>query len=233
MNENVDLVELDKFEANAARWWDADGEFKTLHDVNPPRLDYIDSRARLRGKEVVDVGCGGGLLSEAMARSGACVTGIDLGRSAIEVARLHLRESGLDVAYRRVAAEQMADERPERYDVVTCMELLEHVPDPAALVRACARLAKPGGDVFFSTINRNLKSWLLAVVGAEYALGLLPKGTHEYRKLLRPSELAAFARSGGLALQDLRGMRYNPLSRRASLARDVGVNYLAHCRKQQ
>ena len=233
MNANVDPMELDKFEANAARWWDAGGEYKTLHDINPLRLDYVDARARLRAKEVVDVGCGGGLLSEAMARRGARVTGIDLGQAAIKVAQLHLRESGLDVAYRHTAAERLADEQPERYDVVTCMELLEHVPDPASLVRACARLAKPGGDVFFSTINRNPKSWLLAIVGAEYALGLLPRGTHEYRKLVRPSELAAFARDGGLAVKDLRGMRYNPLARRASLTRDVGVNYLAHCRKQQ
>lgn len=233
MNANVDPIELDRFEANAARWWDAGGEYKTLHDVNPLRLGYIDSRARLHGKEVVDVGCGGGLLSEAMARGGARVTGIDLGQAAIKVAQLHLRESGLTVAYRRVAAEQLADEHPERYDVVTCMELLEHVPDPASLVRACARLAKPGGDVFFSTINRNPRSWLLAIVGAEYALGLLPKGTHEYRKLVRPSELAAFARGGGLAVKDLRGMRYNPLARRATLTSDVGVNYLAHCRKEQ
>ena len=233
MSTNVDPAELGKFEAGAARWWDADGEFRTLHHVNPLRLDYIDSRARLRGKDVLDVGCGGGLLSEAMARRGARVTGIDLGRAAIEVARLHLRESGLAVAYRRAAAEQLADEQPELYDVVTCMELLEHVPDPAALVRACARLARPGGDVFFATVNRSPKSWLLAVAGAEYALGLLPKGTHEYRKLLRPSELAAFARGSGLALQELRGMRYNPLSRRASLTRDVGVNYLAHCRRQR
>ncbi len=231
MKKNIDPAELGKFEASASRWWDADGEFKPLHVINPLRLNYIDERAQLKDARVLDVGCGGGLLSEAMAECGAAVTGIDPGKTAIEVAQLHLRESRLDVTYLCTDAGQLADEQPEQYDTVTCMELLEHVPDPAALVRACAQLAKPGGDVFFSTINRNPKSYLLAIVGAEYVLGLLPKGTHDYHKLIRPSELEEFARGAGLAVRDLSGMRYNPLLGAPSLVSDVSVNYLVHCRK--
>lgn len=232
MKPNIDPAELGKFEAAASRWWDAGGEFKPLHIINPLRLDYIDERAPLGGRRVLDAGCGGGLLSEAMAKRGAAVTGIDPGRTAIEVAQLHARESQLDITYLCTDTGQLADEQPGQYDTVTCMELLEHVPDPAALVRDCAQLAKPGGDVFFSTINRSPKAWLLAIVGAEYVLGLLPKGTHDYHKLLRPSELEEFARSAGLAVRDLSGMRYNPLTNTPSLVSDVGVNYLVHCRKE-
>ena len=229
--DNFSEDELRKFEAAAHRWWDLHGDFKPLHDINPLRLGYIESRTGLSGRYVVDVGCGGGLLCEAMARRSARVTGIDLGETAVSVARLHTRESGLHIDYRQVTAETLAGTDAGKYDVVTCLELLEHIPVPAATVAACARLAKDGGDVFFSTINRNLKSYLTAVIAAEYVLRLLPRGTHDYRKLIRPSELAHMARVAELELCDLTGMSYRPLSRTYELTRDVSVNYLAHFRK--
>ncbi len=224
---NVDPAELGKFEELAARWWDPTAEFRPLHELNPLRLKYIDERAPLQGKTVLDVGCGGGLLSEAMAALGARVTGIDLGEAPLAVARLHLKESGLTVDYRRIAAEELAESRPGTFDVVTCLELLEHVPDPASTVAACARLVKPGGRVFFSTINRNPKAWLFAVVGAEYVLGLLPRGTHDYMKFIRPSELEGWARRAGLTVREYMGIHYNPLTRRFVLGPGVEVNYLA------
>ncbi len=225
---NVDPAELGKFEKLAARWWDPTAEFRPLHELNPLRLKYIDERAPLQGKTVLDVGCGGGLLSEAMAALGARVTGIDLGEAPLAVARLHLKESGLTVDYRGIAAEELAESRPGTFDVVTCLEMLEHVPDPASSVAACARLVKPGGQVFFSTINRNPRAWLLAVVGAEYVLGLLPRGTHDYMKFIRPSELEGWARRAGLTVREYMGIHYNPLTRRFVLGPGVEVNYLAH-----
>lgn len=225
---NVDPTEIAKFEALADRWWDPTSEFKPLHDINPLRLKFIDERASLRGKNVLDVGCGGGILSESMAALGARVTGIDLGAAPLAVAQLHLKESGLHVDYRRIAAEDLAHERPGTFDVVTCLEMLEHVPDPAATVQACARLVKPGGQVFFSTINRHPKAFLFAIVGAEYVLRLLPRGTHEYMKFIRPSELDAWTRAAGLRLRELTGMHYNPLLKHYSLGPGVDVNYLAY-----
>lgn len=225
---NADPAELQKFAALAHRWWDPTSEFKPLHDINPLRLDYIDRTAGLRGKRVLDVGCGGGILSESMASRGADVTGIDLGEKALKVAQLHKLESGADVNYRLVAVEVLASEQPESFDVVTCMEMLEHVPDPAAVVRACARLVKPGGKVFFSTLNRSAKSYLFAVIGAEYVLNLLPKGTHEYAKFIKPSELSAWCREAGLDVAGMAGMSYNPLNKRYTLGNDVSVNYLMH-----
>ena len=223
---NMDPNEIAKFEALASRWWDPNSEFKPLHDINPLRLDYIDRQAGLAGKRVLDVGCGGGILAEAMASRGAEVTGIDLGEAPLSVAELHLLESGESVEYRRIAAEELAEEMPEHFDIVTCMEMLEHVPDPSSIIRACSRLVKPEGRVFFSTLNRNPKSFLLAIVGAEYILGMLPKGTHEYAKFIRPSELDHWARQAGLETVDVTGMTYNPLSRRYRLGRDIDVNYL-------
>lgn len=228
---NVDPAELQKFATLAHRWWDPASEFKPLHDINPLRLDYIDRIAGLQGKRVLDVGCGGGILSEAMAGRGAQVTGIDLGEKALKVAQLHKLESGAAVDYRLVAVEALAAEQPESFDVVTCMEMLEHVPDPAAVVRACAGLVKPGGKVFFSTLNRNPKSYLLAVVGAEYLLKMLPKGTHEYEKFIKPSELSAWCRDAGLDVAGMTGMSYNPLTKRYWLGEDVSVNYLLHANK--
>lgn len=230
-HENVDAAEIARFDALAARWWDPTGEFRPLHDINPLRLDYIDERAPLRGQRVIDIGCGGGILAEAMFGRGASVTGVDMARSPLAVARLHLEDSGAEVEYLQCTAEQLADERPGAYDVVTCMEMLEHVPSPSAVVVACARLARPGGHVFFSTINRNPKSFLFAIVGAEYLLRLLPAGTHEYRNFIRPSELEAWARPAGLQLRDSIGMHYNPLARRYSLGPNVDVNYLMHYRR--
>ncbi len=224
---NVDQTEVNKFEQLASRWWDLESEFKPLHEINPLRLDYVDGFGPLDGKSVLDVGCGGGILSEGMASRGAKVTGIDMGEAPLEVARLHLLESGLDVEYRQTTAEAMAEEQPGAFDIVTCMEMLEHVPDPGSVVAACARLVKPGGMICFSTINRNPKSYLFAIVGAEYVLRMLPKGTHEYAKFIRPSELARWARDAGLEVEDLTGMTYNPLSRHYRLdANDVDVNYL-------
>lgn len=228
---NVDHNEISKFEELAHRWWDPDSEFKPLHDINPLRLDYIDARARLVGRQVLDVGCGGGILAEGMARRGAEVTGIDMGEAPLSVAKLHMLESGVRVDYRRITAEELAAERPAAYDVVTCMEMLEHVPDPGSVIAACARLVRPGGHIFFSTINRNPKAFLLAIVGAEYLLNMLPKGTHEFAKFIRPSELAGWARAAGLDVQDITGMTYNPLTKHYRLGRDVDVNYLMYTRK--
>jgi len=230
MNEtshNVDHAEISKFEELASRWWDPNSEFKPLHDINPLRIDYINGHTPLAGKKVIDVGCGGGLLSEGLAQLGADVTGIDMGDAPLTVARLHQHESGVDVDYQRTTAEQMAAEHPRTFDVCTCLEMLEHVPDPASVIEACAALVKPGGELFFSTINRNPKSYLFAIVGAEYILGMLPKGTHEYRKFIRPSELERWARAAGLQLRELRGMTYNPLTGEYKLSDDVDVNYLA------
>ncbi|HKB59533.1 MAG TPA: bifunctional 2-polyprenyl-6-hydroxyphenol methylase/3-demethylubiquinol 3-O-methyltransferase UbiG [Gallionellaceae bacterium] len=228
---NADPTELEKFSQLAHRWWDPTSEFKPLHDINPLRLGYIDRIAALAGKTVLDVGCGGGILSESMAGKGAEVTGIDLGDKALQVAKLHLLESGAEVEYRKIAVEALAEEQPGRYDVVTCMEMLEHVPDPAAVVAACARLVKPDGHLFFSTLNRNPKSYLFAVIGAEYVLKLLPRGTHDYAKFIKPSELAQFCRNAGLEVSDVTGMSYNPLSREYSLGHDTDVNYMIACRR--
>jgi 2-polyprenyl-6-hydroxyphenyl methylase/3-demethylubiquinone-9 3-methyltransferase len=228
---NVDPAEIAKFEALASRWWDPNAEFKPLHDINPLRLNWIDERAGLAGKTVLDVGCGGGILSESMARRGAAVTGIDLGEGPLGVARLHLLESGLQVDYRRQPVEELAAERPASFDVVTCLEMLEHVPDPAAVVAACHTLVKPGGHVFFSTINRNPKAYAFAILGAEYLLRLLPRGTHEYAKFIRPSELAAWTRAAGLDLTDITGLHFNPLSGRYWLAANVDVNYMVATRR--
>ena len=229
---NVDPLELEKFSQLAHRWWDPGSEFKPLHDINPLRLDYIDGIAGLRGKRVVDVGCGGGILAEAMAARGARVTGIDLAEKPLKVAQLHLLESGLEVEYRLMATEALALESPCGFGVVTCMELLEHVPDPSATVRACGDLAEPGGRVFFSTINRNLKSYLLAVVGAEYLLKLLPRGTHDYARFIKPSELSAMCRAAGLQVAGVTGMTYNPFTLVYSLGDDADVNYILHAVKQ-
>lgn len=232
MNTNADPAELRKFSDLAHRWWDPASEFKPLHEINPLRLRWIDRRASLPGKRVLDVGCGGGILSESMAAAGARVTGIDLSEKALGVARLHLFESGQSVDYRLVSAEQLADEQPGSFDVVTCMEMLEHVPDPASTVNACARLVKPGGEVFFSTLNRNVKSYLLAVIGAEYVLKMLPKGTHDYAKFIKPSELARHCRQSGLETAELVGMSYNPITGVYSLGRDTAVNYLVHAHRE-
>ncbi|HAB06270.1 MAG: bifunctional 2-polyprenyl-6-hydroxyphenol methylase/3-demethylubiquinol 3-O-methyltransferase UbiG [Alcanivorax sp.] len=229
MNQpNVDSGEIAKFNALAERWWDPNSEFRPLHDINPLRLNYIDERLGLPGKKVIDIGCGGGLLSEGMARRGATVTGIDLGEAPLAVARLHAEKSGVEVEYLQVLAEEIAEQRAGEYDAVTCLEMLEHVPDPASVIRACAKLVKPGGQVFFSTINRNPKAFLFAIVGAEYVLRLLPRGTHEYAKLIRPSELAGWSRDAGLDVRDTTGMTYNPVTQVYKLNRDVSVNYLMH-----
>ena len=231
MTVNADPQELTKFGELAHRWWDTEGEFRPLHQINPLRLDWIDAQARLAGKTVLDVGCGGGILAEAMARRGADVLGIDLSIKPLRVAQLHAMESGIDhLHYREVAVETLAAELPGHFDAVTCMEMLEHVPDPASVVRACAALVKPGGWVFFSTLNRNAKSWLMAVVGAEYVLKLLPRGTHEYQRFIRPSELGRWCREAGLAAQGFKGMGYNPLTQRYRLSDDTSVNYLLACR---
>lgn len=226
--ENVDAAELAKFEAMAQRWWDPAGDFRPLHDLNPVRLDYIEARAGLAGRRALDVGCGGGLVSEAMARRGALVTGIDLARGPLEVARLHALEAGVKVDYRLASAEQLAAETPARFDVVTCLEMLEHVPRPSLVVESLARLVRPGGHVICSTINRGAKAFALAIVGAEYLLRLLPPGTHEYARFIRPSELCRYARDAGLQLEDLSGIEYDPFSRRARITGDTSVNYLAH-----
>ena len=226
---NADPQELEKFSALAHRWWDPESEFKPLHQINPLRLDWIARIAKLAGKSALDVGCGGGILAEAMARRGARVKGIDLSEKALKVAQLHLQESRLAVDYEAISAEDLAERSPGAYDIVTCMELLEHVPDPASTVRACARLARRDGRVFFSTINRNLKSYVLAVIGAEYVLKLLPKGTHDYAKFVKPSELARHCRDAGLSVREITGMTYHPLTRVYSLGSDTDVNYLLYC----
>lgn len=228
---NVDPDEIAKFEKLATRWWDPESEFKPLHDINPLRLDFIDERPGLKGKSVLDIGCGGGILAESMAERGARVTGIDLGDAPLAVANLHLQESGRQVEYLKISAEDFAEERPAGFDVVTCMELLEHVPDPASTIAASFGLVKPGGHVFFSTINRNPKAWLLAIVGAEYILQLLPRGTHEYLKFIKPSELERWSRAAGLRVREFIGMHYNPLTRRYRLGPGVDVNYIAYCRR--
>ena len=222
---NVDPQELSRFESLADRWWNPDGPLQALHRINPLRLDYIDRRTPLNGAHVLDVGCGGGLLSEAMARRGARVVGIDLAQASLDVAAAHAREAGIKVEYACVDVEQLAAERPETFDTVTCLELLEHVPDPARVVSACAGAVQPGGTVFFSTINRNPKSFLLAIVGAEHVLGMLPKGTHQYDRLIRPSELAEWCRNSGLEVKDVTGLHFNPLTRDFRLGGNVDVNY--------
>lgn len=231
MNEapkNVNPHEVDKFAAMAPRWWDPHGECKPLHEINPHRLRFITQTTSLKGKKVLDVGCGGGILSESLAAAGAEVTAIDASESTISVAKLHLIESGLDVDYQCRTVESLAQERPGYYDVVTCMEMLEHVPDPCSIINACATLAKPDGDLFFSTLNRNPKAFALAIVGAEYVLNMLPKGTHEYKSFIKPSELSAWLRAANLHTQKMQGIEYNPLFKRYSLTDDVSVNYLIH-----
>ncbi|MDF3035812.1 MAG: ubiG [Paucimonas sp.] len=230
---NADPIELQKFSDLAHRWWDPTSEFRPLHEINPLRLEWINSRAPLAGKTVVDIGCGGGILAESMARKGADVTGIDLSEKALKVADLHSLESGVRVRYELISAEDLAAREPGHYDVVTCMEMLEHVPDPAAVVSACAALAKPGGRIFFSTINRNPKSYLFAVLGAEYVLRLLPKGTHDYAKFITPAELASYIRKAGFSLDGMKGMSYNPLTKIYSLNDDTSVNYLVACTKPE
>ncbi|MGD8206972.1 MAG: bifunctional 2-polyprenyl-6-hydroxyphenol methylase/3-demethylubiquinol 3-O-methyltransferase UbiG [Thiohalocapsa sp.] len=230
--DNVDNAEITKFEALAARWWDPESEFKPLHEINPLRLGYIERAARLAGKEVLDVGCGGGILSEAMAASGARVMGIDMGEEPLRVAELHTLETGVEVEYRQITVERLADERPESFDVVTCMELLEHVPDPGSIIDACARLVRPGGHVFLSTLNRNPKAYLFAIIGAEYVLGLLPRGTHDYARFIKPSELDAWVRATDLRITDITGLTYNPITRSYRLEpKDLDVNYLVTCRR--
>jgi 2-polyprenyl-6-hydroxyphenyl methylase/3-demethylubiquinone-9 3-methyltransferase len=230
--KNVDPAELAKFSDLAHRWWDPNSEFRPLHQINPMRLEWINGLASIKGKQVLDVGCGGGILSDAMARAGATVTGIDLAGKSLKVAQLHALESQTpNVSYREISAEALAAETPAQFDVVTCMEMLEHVPDPASIVKACTTLVKPGGWVFFSTLNRNPKSFLFAIIGAEYVLNLLPKGTHEYARFIRPGELAAHCRSAGLNLQATKGLQYNPFTRRYWLDADTGVNYMMATRR--
>ena len=228
---NADPLELKKFSDLAHQWWDPTSEFRPLHEINPLRLEWINSRAPLAGKTVIDIGCGGGILAESMARKGAHVTGIDLSEKALKVADLHSLESGVQVRYELIAAEDMAEREAGRFDIVTCMEMLEHVPDPAAIVAACAKLVKPGGKVFFSTINRNPKAYLHAILGAEYLLRLLPKGTHDYAKFITPAELSQFARRADLTVDTLRGMSFNPLTKIYALNHDTSVNYLLACTK--
>ncbi|CAA6803219.1 MAG: 3-demethylubiquinone-9 3-methyltransferase (EC [uncultured Thiotrichaceae bacterium] len=230
--ENVDPSEIQKFDSIASRWWDRNSEFKPLHDINPLRLDYIDEHAQgVSGKKIIDVGCGGGILAESMAVRGADVIGIDMGETPLSVARLHSLEVGVELDYQQTTAEAMAEEYADQFDVVTCMEMLEHVPSPESVIEACARLVKPGGDIFFSTINRNPKSFMLAVVGAEYILNMLPKGTHEYAKFIKPSELEEQARAAGLEVQHMTGMSYNPIFQIYKLGSDVDVNYMMHFTK--
>lgn len=230
---NVDQAEIDKFSALASKWWDPNSEFKPLHEINPLRLAWIQECAgsSLQDKKIIDVGCGGGILAESMAALGADVTGIDLAQKSLTVARLHSLESGIKVQYKLIAAEEMAEQETEQYDIVTCMEMLEHVPDPASIIQACSRLVKPGGHVFFSTLNRNPKSFLFAIVGAEYVLQLVPKGTHSYDNFIKPSELVSSARRVGLQLEQLKGLEYNPISKVYSLSDDVSVNYMVATRK--
>mgnify|MGYP003634862024 FL=1 len=231
MSLNVDRAEIAKFEALASRWWDRNSEFKPLHEINPLRTNWIDERAPLAGKEVLDVGCGGGILAEAMAQRGATVTGIDMGEAPLSVARLHQLESGVAVDYQQSTAEEFAEQHAGRFDVVTCLEMLEHVPDPGSVIRACTKLVKPGGHVFFSTINRNPKSFLFAIVGAEYVLRMLPRGTHEFAKFIRPAELGGWSREAGLNLLDMTGLTFNPITKTYKLEANVDVNYMIHCQR--
>ena len=228
---NIDPAEIAKFETQAPLWWNKTGEFKGLHDINPLRLQYIDSRSPLAGKKILDIGCGGGILTEAMARLGGRVTGIDIGDAPLAVARMHMQTSGLQIDYRKITAEDLAEAEPETYDVVTCMELLEHVPRPAAVIRACQRLAKPDGDIYFATLNRTWKSFLLAIIAAEYLLGVVKRGTHTYRRFLKPGEIDTWARQAGLVMQDATGLHYNPVLGRRYLGGNTDVNYLMHYRK--
>jgi len=232
-NVNVDEAEVAKFEALASRWWDKESEFKPLHEINPLRLNYIDELSGLAGKKVLDVGCGGGILSESMAKRGAQVTGIDMGGKPINIAKLHALEAGVEINYRKVSAEALADEigsdTEQQFDVITCLEMLEHVPDPASIIQACTRMLKPGGQLFLSTLNRNPKAYMLAIIGAEYVLNMLPRGTHDYAKFIRPAELSRWARAAGLEVKGSTGLVYNPLTKRYKLAeRDLDVNYLMH-----
>jgi len=230
--QNVDVNEINKFEVIANRWWDVNSEFKPLHQINPLRLNYIERLAGgLSDKQVIDIGCGGGILSESMALQGADVTGIDMGEAPLSIAQLHSLESGVEIDYQQITAEEMAEQNPARYDVVTCMEMLEHVPDPGAVIAACSALVKPDGHIFFSTINRNPKSFALMIIGAEYVLQMVPKGTHEYAKFIRPSELESWARNNCLTLDDIKGMTYNPIFQSYKLGNDVDVNYLMHFTK--
>ncbi len=228
---NVDPLEIEKFQSIASRWWDRESEFKPLHDINPLRVDYIEQQAgNLEGRKILDIGCGGGILTESLAANGADVTGIDMADMSLRVAKLHLHESQLDIEYQMISAEEFAESHAETFDVITCLEMLEHVPDPASIVNAAASMLKPDGDLFFSTINRNPKSFALAIVGAEYILNMLPKGTHEYQKFIKPSELSKVARDNQLEVVDITGMTYNPITRHYKLGRDIDVNYLMHCR---
>ena len=230
---NVDQHEINKFEQMASRWWDKEGDFKPLHDINPLRLQFIlDNANGLQGKKVLDIGCGGGILTEAMGKEGAKVTGIDMGEMPLEVAKLHMLESRLEIEYQKITAEEFAEQHAGEYDVVTCLEMLEHVPDPSSIIKACRKLVKADGDVFFSTINRNPKSFLFAIVGAEYLLQMLPKGTHDFKKFIRPSELEAWSRPAGLPFQSIIGMHYNPLTKKYWLSDNVDVNYLVHTKPE-
>jgi 2-polyprenyl-6-hydroxyphenyl methylase/3-demethylubiquinone-9 3-methyltransferase len=233
MNGNIDLDEVEKFASLASRWWDKDSEFKPLHDINPLRLNYIKEQCggSIKDKRILDVGCGGGILCESLALEGAEVVGIDLAEAGLEVAKLHLLESGLDVNYQKITAEEFAKSNAETFDIVTCMEMLEHVPEPSSIIKSCSKLVKPQGRVFFSTINRNPKSYFFAIVGAEYVLNLLPKGTHNYEKFIRPSEIDKWARRNNLFIASMIGMTYNPITKRYKLEKDVSVNYLTHYQK--
>ncbi len=229
-NVNVDPLEIEKFQSIASRWWDRESEFKPLHDINPLRVEYIENHAGdLAGRRILDIGCGGGILTEALAGKGAKVTGIDMAEMSLKVAKMHLHESGLEIDYQKIPAEEFAEQNTAAFDVITCLEMLEHVPDPASIINAAAWMLKPGGHLFFSTINRNPKAFALAIVGAEYVLNMLPKGTHEYRRFIKPSELAAVIRANQLEVLDITGMTYNPLTRHYRLGSDIDVNYLMHC----
>lgn len=230
-NQNIDPIEIAKFSEHASQWWDINGQFKSLHDINPLRLNYIHDRAPLAGKTVIDIGCGGGILSESMASKGAIVTGLDMSEAALGVAKLHQLESSVKVEYLLNTAENIAALRPAQYDIVTCLEMLEHVPDPQSIIAACATLVKPGGHIFFSTLNRNLKAYLFAIVGAEYILKLLPQNTHDYAKFIRPSELSDWARQTGLSIREINGMSYHILTKQYQLTDDISVNYLMHLKK--
>lgn len=228
---NVDAQEIKKFSSIADKWWDLQGEFKPLHELNPLRLQFINERAPVSGKRVLDIGCGGGILAEGLAKMGAQVTGIDMAEESLDVATQHANDSALDIHYQKIPTEAFAETHQEQFDIVTCMEMLEHVPDPTSIVHACQQLLKPGGQVFFSTINRNPKSYLFAILGAEYVLNIIPRGTHDYMRFIKPSELAAWTRAAGLKVQDIAGMSYNPLTHRYKLNRDVAVNYFMHAQK--